>query len=175
MAKVTIMVRSGKGYFKWYIWIILLFIALFLQSKLVVFGIKPEFLSALVFIFGMRTKEELKAAGFGAFAGLVEDIFSDFWGPNMVSKCLIGYLSANILGGFFVWSPLLGIIGIFFITLIDSFLAILVMALKDVPIPISGWVIYTIFIQALINVPLGYFAGESKFCKENKIGEPLKG
>lgn len=166
---------SEKGSFKWYIWIILLFAALFLQSKLLVFGIKPEFLSAIVFIFGMRTKEEFKTAGFGAFAGLVEDIFSDFWGPNIISKCLIGYLSANILGGFFVWSPLLGIIGIFFITLIDSFLTILVMALKDVPIPISGWVIYTIFIQALINAPLGYFAGESTSYRGNKIGESVKG
>lgn len=153
--------KGERDKFPLYIWLFLLFFAIFIQSKFTIFGIRPEFLTALVFVFGMRTKDELKAVAFGGLGGVIEDILSGFWGPNMVSKSFIGYLSANILGGFFVWSPLLGIIGVFFMTVIDGLLVILIMAVKDSPVPVSGWVLWTLFIQSLLNAPLGYLGGES--------------
>lgn len=156
-------IKGEKGNFKWYIWIFLLFFAIFIQSKITLFGIRPEFLTALVFVFGMRIKDEFRAAAFGGFAGALEDILSGFWGPNIIAKSLAGYLSANILGGFFVWSPVLGIIGVFFMTVIDGLLVILVMALKDSPVPVSGWALWTLFIQSFLNAPLGYFGGESSY------------
>ena len=151
-----------------YIWLLLLVTALFLQSRVSIFGVRPELLSALVFIYGMRTRDDLKATLFGAFAGIVEDSLSNFWGPNILSKALAGYLSANILGGFFVWSPLLGITGIFFITALEGLLGLLVSAIKDAPVPVSTWVIYTLFMQSLINAPLGLLAGEDKFSLHDK-------
>jgi hypothetical protein len=171
MAKVTVserykfqrLIKTERGTLRWYVWLFLLFIALFLQSKVMVFGIRPEFLSVPVFIFGMRTKDDLRSTIFGATCGFFEDILSGFWGPNIMSKALIGYLSANILGGFFVWSPILGVAGLFFITAIDALLGIFIAALKDSPVPVSVWVIYTIFMQSLINSPLGIFAGETEF------------
>ncbi len=171
VAKVTVseryrfqrFIKTERGTLRGYVWIVLLCITLFLQSKVMIFGVRPEFLSVPVFIFGMRTKDELRSTIFGAICGAFEDILSGFWGPNILSKALIGYLSANILGGFFVWSPILGVAGLFFITAIDALLGLFVAALKDSPVPVSLWVIYTIFIQALINSPLGIFAGETEF------------
>lgn len=145
-----------------YKWVILLIVTLVLQSRCMFLGVRPEFLSALIFIYAMRKGDDLKAAGFGAFAGFLEDVLSGAWGPNMVSKTLVGFLSANILGGFFVWSPILGIVGIFVMTVIDSIIGILVAALKDQPVSVSTWIMYTIVIQALINAPFGYLAGSSE-------------
>ncbi len=157
---------EGPYYLATISWLCLLVLAIYLEGKILILGVKPEFLTALVFIFGMRKRDDLKAACFGAVVGFIEDILSGFWGANMISKTLIGYLSANILGGFFVWSPILGIIGIFFMTLLDSLFVLLVMGLKDQPVHLSGWVIYTIIGQSLINAPLGYFAGP--------VSSPLK-
>lgn len=155
------LIKTERGTLRSYVWVVLVGLALFLQSKILFFGVPPEFLSAIVFIFGMRTRNDFKATIFGAICGFLEDVLSGFWGPNIMSKVLIGYLSANILGGFFVWSPILGVVGMFFITALDALLGIFVATLKDSPVPVSGWVIYTIFMQALINSPLGIFAGEA--------------
>ncbi|MCX7794439.1 MAG: hypothetical protein N2257_08590 [Thermodesulfovibrionales bacterium] len=156
-------IKDERGSFHWYVWIFLLFFAIFIQSKFSLFGTRPELVTALVFLFGMRTKDEFKAAAFGGLGGLIEDVLSGFWGPNMVSKSLTGYLSANIIGGFFVWSPVLGIIGVFFMTIIDGLIVLLVMALKDNPVPVSGWVLWTLFVQSSLNAPLGYFGGGSEY------------
>jgi len=152
------------------LWFIDLIIAVFLQLKIVILKVQPEFLTAVVFLFGMRTRDDLRATIFGAITGLVEDSLSGFWGPNIISKALVGYLSANILGGFFVWSPILGVMGLFFFTVLDGLLEILVSGLKDMPVPVSGWILYTIFIQALVNAPIGVFAGEN-FRKHSRSKE----
>lgn len=174
-AKLRKWCLTERGSFRWYIWLCLLIIALYLQSRIFVLGVRPEFLSALVFIYGMRVRDDLKATLFGAVVGIVEDSLSNFWGPNMLSKALTGYLSANILGGFFVWSPVLGMTGMFFITALGGLLSILVSAIKDAPVPVSTWIIYVLFMQSLINAPLGLLAGEDKFRIYDRGGQsPIK-
>ncbi len=143
-------------------WVLLVIIVLFIQSRFYIIRIKPEFLIVIVFIYGMRIRNENKSTFFGFITGIIEDSLSGVWGPNTLSKAITGFISANIIGGYFVWSPLLGIIGLFFVTIVESFINILVLSLKGEIISSSLWIAYTILLQAIINAPLGYFAGKEE-------------
>ncbi len=143
-------------------WVLSVILVLFIQSRFIILGIKPELSIVIVFIYGMRTRDENRSTLFGFITGIIEDSLSGVWGPNILSKTITGFVSANIIGGYFVWSPLLGIIGLFFVTIVESFINILVLSLKGEIISSSLWIAYTILLQAIINAPLGYFAGKEE-------------
>lgn len=143
-------------------WILLSVLVLFIQSRMFILGIKPELSVIIVFIYGMRIRNENRATIFGFITGLIEDSLSGVWGPNMISKSVVGFISANIIGGFFVWTPLLGVTGLFFITVLDSFINTLVLSLKMEMLPSSLWMAYTVLLQAFLNAPLGYLAGKEE-------------
>ncbi len=143
-------------------WVLSVILVLFIQSRFIILGIKPELSIVIVFIYGMRTRDENRSTLFGFITGIIEDSLSGVWGPNILSKTITGFVSANIIGGYFVWSPILGIIGLFFVTIVESFINILVLSLKAEIISSSIWIAYTILIQAIINAPLGYLAGKEE-------------
>jgi rod shape-determining protein MreD len=137
------------------LWIVIILFTFFMKERISLFDVAPNLTAALVYYAGMR-KGELDGMFFGSLIGFVEDSLSGaFLGPNLVSKGIVGYFSSFMSGSFFRWTPLLGVIGIFVLTLVDNAIVFASRSFFDkMPVSMKAAVFITI-IQSLINAPLG--------------------
>lgn len=156
-----------KSEIKWLLFIIFAFI---LQTQISSFGYSLNFIILVVYAFVLHivkkpTKKEefpageweIKGTAFGASIGILDDIISgSIIGPSFLSKGLVGFFSAVLFGNvFFRWTALLGIIVIFFLTIFDGLIQIVLrMIFSDIKISIYN-VTQMILLQALINIPFG--------------------
>jgi rod shape-determining protein MreD len=121
------------------------------------FDVTPNLTAVLACYAGVR-KGEVKGMFSGSLIGIVEDSLSGaFLGPNLLSKGLIGYLSSFIYSRFFVWTPVLGIISIFLLTLTDGFIVFLSRSIFDKMPANIGAAAFIILFQSLLNAPFGMF------------------
>jgi hypothetical protein len=101
---------------------------------------------------------EIRGSLFGAAIGLVEDAMSGTVpGLNVLSKGLLGFTSSIIFRDLFSqWTPLIGCIIIFLLTIMDG--AIVILAGDFIAgIHISGFSAFQmILVQAIVNLPFGY-------------------
>ncbi len=137
--------------------LIVIFLAFVLQTRVSIIGISPNLTAALAYYFGLRNGET-KGMLFGAFIGIIEDSLSGgILGPNLIGKGLVGFISSFMSGSFFRWTPVLGIIGIFFLTSFDGFVVFLSKAIfEHMPRGISN-AISVILVTAVLNSLLGIF------------------
>ncbi len=151
-------------------WLIFIFFAFTLQSQISAFGYPLNFNILVVYAFVLHiakktTKKEefpaseweIKGAVFGASIGILDDIISgSIVGPSCLSKGLVGFFSAVLFGSvFFKWTTILGIIVIFFLTIFDGLMQIILRIIfNDIRISIY-YVVQMILLQALINMPFG--------------------
>ncbi len=158
----------------WYLkstikWLLFIFCAFILQTKILVFGYHLNLIILVVYAFIIHTvrrttkKEEfrraeweIKCTTFGGFIGILDDIVSaSIIGPSFLSKALIGFFGAVLFGNIlFRWTLVLGFIVIFFLTIFDGLTQLIVrIILSDFRIGIYS-VTQMILLQALINIPL---------------------
>ena len=98
----------------------IIFLALLLESRISVFGTSPNLTAVIAYYFGLKNGET-KGILFGSLIGLLEDGLSgNILGPNLLGKGLVGFFASFMSGSFFRWTPLLGMIGIFFLTALDG-------------------------------------------------------
>lgn len=137
------------------LWAVILLFAFILQGSISLFDITPNLTVVMACYAGIR-KREIKGMLIGAVIGIIEDSLSGtLLGPHFLSKGLIGYLSSLTYSRFFIWTPLLGVITMTFLTFIDSFLIFASRSLFD-KMPVSfGVALLVIFIQSLLNAPWG--------------------
>lgn len=163
-----------KSAIKWFIFI---FFAFTLQSQISAFGYPLNFIILVVYAFVLHTVRkptkkdefmagewEIKGTVFGASIGILDDIITgSIVGPSCLSKGLVGFFSAVLFGNvFFKWTALLGIIVIFFLTIFDGLMQIVLRAIfSDIRISIY-YVAQMILLQALINIPFGIFLKPSE-------------
>lgn len=140
---------------KYLFWLVVVFFAFILQTSISILNVFPNLTVALVSYAGIR-KGEVKGLFLGSLIGIAEDSLSGtLLGPHLLSKGLIGYLSGSLYRKYFMWTPLLGLITIIFITSIDSFAVFISRGFFD-RFPVGfGNAAFTILIQSLINAPLG--------------------
>jgi cell shape-determining protein MreD len=151
---------------KWLFFIILTFT---LQTQITVFETPFNFIVVIVYLFALqgysRVKKdesstgmwEIKSTAFGASIGILDDLISGaLIGPSFLSKGLIGYFIAVLFGSvFFRWTPLLGIIVVFVMTIFDGFIQVGIrLIFGQMKIEFLN-AFLTIIIQALVNLPLG--------------------
>ncbi|MDP2168351.1 MAG: rod shape-determining protein MreD [Thermodesulfovibrionales bacterium] len=130
----------------------LLFVSsLIIESRVSVFGIRPDATALLAYYFGLRNGP-LKGAAFGASLGAASDALSlGMLGPDMLGKAAVGYLSALLPEIFFGWTLSTGLAAAAALTLIDrtiSFGAVSIFGQMPAGI---GSASYIAFGQAAIN------------------------
>jgi rod shape-determining protein MreD len=138
------------------LWALIIFFTFVAQGSISLFDITPDFTVLLVFYVGVK-KGEVKGMFFGALIGILEDSLSGaFLGPHLLSKGLLGYLSALLYSRFFIWTPVLGIISTAVLTLADGFMVFMLRSIFDRMPGSLGSALLIIALQALLNAPFGF-------------------
>lgn len=137
--------------------ILALLLALIIQSKVSIFGIPPAITVIASYYMGLR-KGVKKGILVGAFIGMIEDSLSgNVLGPHLLGKGTVGFSSSLLSGSLFRWTPLLGVIGLFSLTLIDGLAVFITKTLFDIQfIPFSR-LLTTILFQGVLNCLAGTF------------------
>ena len=152
------------------VWISVASIAILFQPKITIFDFPLNLTIAVVYAFAIMApplhsasvsftdvSAEIRGSLFGGGLGLVEDAMSGTMpGLNVLSKGLLGFLSSIIFRDIFShWTPLIGAIVLFVLTLLDGIIVI-VTGMFIAGISISGFsAVQMIIIQALANLFLG--------------------
>lgn len=139
------------------LWAAIILLAVLLQGSVSFIHIKLNLTVIFVCYIGMK-RGEIPGMFFGALIGLTQDIISGVLiGPNILSKGLIGYLSSSLYRKLFIWTPLIGAINIFSLTLLDCSIVFLLRSIFD-KIPVNiGAALFIVMVQSIVNAPLGIF------------------
>ncbi len=136
---------------------ILIILAFVLETKVRVLGIGPSLTVMLVYYVGLR-HGHLKGLAFGVAIGALADaVTGSYLGPGLLGKATVGYLAQYLRKGLFIWTPVLGVIGLAAFTAIDTLVSFLSTALFFEAPTTVGRVILIIFVQAAFNATFGLF------------------
>jgi hypothetical protein len=151
-------------------WVCAASLAILFQPKITIFDFPLNLTVVLVYAFAIMApplqsastsftdvSAEIRGSSFGAAIGLIEDAMSGtIPGLNVLSKGLIGFISSIIFRDFFSqWTPVIGGIVIFMLTILDG--AIVMLTGEFIAgINMGGSsAIQMIFMQAIVNFALG--------------------
>lgn len=128
-----------------------------IQANTSLFGISLNLTTAAVYFIGINTGTT-RGVLTGSLIGIMEDsIAGGLLGPHMLGKGIAGFLSSLLLGSFVRWTPLLGFLCLFFITLLDGLIGFLARSVYE-PMPVSFLNIVIILLtQGLMNSAIGFF------------------
>ncbi len=140
------------------LWVLAFFIAFLLQAKISVLSVAPNITVALAYYAGIRYGQT-GGSLIGLLIGGIEDsLSSTMLGPNMLGKGLAGFSASLFLsGGIFVWTPLLGMLGLALLTIADNSVVFLSLSIFDRPPTNPGAALYITVMQALLNSAAGMF------------------
>lgn len=128
-----------------------------LKTNVSVFDISLNLTVAVVYFVGINSGTT-RGVLIGSAVGIIEDsIAGGMLGPHLLGKGLAGFLSSMLLGRLVRWTPLLGFLGLFFITILDGLTVYLVRFVYE-PMPSSFLSVAIIILtQGLMNSVLGFF------------------
>lgn len=130
-------------------------ISLVVQARVSFFGVSPALTVAVVYYMGIRNGS-LKGMLLGSLVGLVEDSISGgLLGPNLLAKGFVGYSASFINLNLFRWTPLLGMTGIFVLTIIDGVIVLLFKAIYETAPAVFYGTIPSILSRGLMNSIFG--------------------
>jgi rod shape-determining protein MreD len=139
------------------LWIGITLFIFFIEDRISVVHVSPNFITVLVYYAGI-TKGGLGGLFLGSIIGFIDDSLSgNLLGPNLLSKGMVGYFASFMSGSFFRWTPLLGAIGIGVLTIIDNTIVFITRSFFDQMPTTMKSAAFIIFIQSIINIPLGLF------------------
>ncbi len=140
------------------LWALAFFMAFLLQTKISILSVAPNITVLLAYYAGIKYGQN-KGVLFGLLIGAIQDsLSSPILGPNMLGKGLVGFsASFFISGGIFVWTPLLGIIGIALLTFVDNAAVFLSLSIFDKPPTNPATTLFITIMQALLNSAAGMF------------------
>lgn len=141
---------------RYLLWVIAVFFSFFLQARISVLDISPDLTVLIVFYIGIR-HGETRGLFAGILIGAIEDSLSySFLGPNMLSKGVVGFVSAFFIsGGIFRWTNLLGIIAVFMLTFVDNALVFISKGIFDKMPAAPSAALFAAVMQSLLNAPAG--------------------
>jgi len=138
--------------------ILAVLIAFVLQAKVSVLSIAPNLTVMLAYYAGMKYGETRGMAAGLVIGGIEDSLSSSIIGPNMMGKALAGFFSSFFLsGGFFIWTPLLGILGVFLLTMVDNAVVYLTLGMFDRFPTSPSAAMLTSVLQSLLNATAGMF------------------
>jgi rod shape-determining protein MreD len=138
-------------------WTVIITALFAVKTNITVFGTSLNLTVLVPFYFGLKKSPE-KGLMIGVTVGLIEDSLSNtILGPNIISKGSIGILSSLLLGRFFVWTPLFGVLACFAITFFDSIIVYTCRELFFVQPALFKGAVVKMLVQSAFNAPIGYF------------------
>lgn len=132
-------------------------LAFVIQTKISILGVSPDLTAVAAYFLGIKGGTT-KGIFFGSIIGIIEDsIGGNILGPNFLGKGVVGFFSSFSSGSLFRWTPLLGAVSLFVLTVIDGLVVLSSrITLETAPTSLSSG-IFTLFIQGLFNLPIGIF------------------
>ncbi len=131
--------------------------AFIVQTKLSLFGVSPDLTAVAAYYFGIKNGAT-KGMSLGSLVGIIEDSISgNILGPNLLGKGVIGFFSSFSSGSVFRWTPFLGMVSIFLLTVLDGVIVFLSRSLFQTPPTSLGAGLLILAVQGLLNLPLGFF------------------
>lgn len=128
-----------------------------IQSKLSVFGIPLALTVTIPYYIGLR-KGEKQGLLIGSLIGMIEDSLSgNILGPHFLGKGIVGFSASLFSGSFFRWTPILGILGIFTLTVIDGLSVFLTKTIFNIQFIPAPRMVTTVLVQGLLNTMAGIF------------------
>lgn len=139
------------------LFILTLSLALMIQSKVTIFGIPPSLTVIIPYYIGLR-RGGRKGILIGSLIGMIEDSLSgNILGPHLLGKGIVGFSASLLSGSFFRWTPLLGIIGLFSLTIIDDLTVFLTKTIFNIQLIPTIRLITTVLFQGFLNAIAGVF------------------
>ncbi len=140
---------------KVFILISALSLAFVVQSKISIIGIPPAFTVIAPYYIGL-TRGWKKGILGGSVVGIIEDSLSgNILGPHLLGKGIVGFLSSFLSGSLFRWTPLLGLLGLFSLTILDGFSVFVTKAIFNIQFIPASRLISTLLFQGLLNCIAG--------------------
>lgn len=147
---------------KYFFWALIAFFTFGIQGSISLFDITPNFTVLLTCYAGIRGGAG-KGLLMGSIIGLIEDSLSgSILGPHLLSKGLIGYLSAFLHSRLFLWTPVLGILTLIILTIADGFAVYTARSVFSTMPSGIGTAAFIIGMQSLFNAPFGVFLKKMK-------------
>ncbi len=132
-------------------------LAFVVQMKVSLFGVSPDLTAVVAYYFGIKGGP-MRGIFFGSVVGIVEDsVAGMFLGPNLLGKGLVGFFSSFMSGSLFRWTPLLGMVSLFALTVLDGIMVVLSRTIfESAPSSLTRWVL-VVAAQGLLNTFFGIF------------------
>ncbi|NOZ25830.1 MAG: rod shape-determining protein MreD [Nitrospirae bacterium] len=133
-----------------------------LQSVISTGPMKLNLTLLLVYYFGLK-RGDLAGVAVGIPVGFLEDTLSgQLIGPGILGKGLVGILPAYLTEGFFIWTPILGMLAVFTLTIVDETVVYTSLALfSQRPAPVQDFLLLTL-LKAAVNAPFGWLIRAGK-------------
>ena len=131
-------------------------IAIFLQSTLFSFfsikGALPDMVLIFVVFFALLNNV-YKSTAYGFLCGLMEDLYMGrFIGINAIAKGLTAYIFGKLQGNVFKENIFVGIIGVFFATILNAICLFVLSIISFDTFHIDISMVYSVFYQIIYNV-----------------------
>jgi rod shape-determining protein MreD len=132
-------------------------LAFVVQMKVSFFGISPNLTAVVAYYFGIKGSA-VRGIFFGSLIGTIEDsVGGIILGPNLLGKGLVGFFSSFMSGSLFRWTPLLGMLSLFVLTVADGVVVALSRAIfESAPSSLTRWVLVVVA-QGIFNLFIGIF------------------
>jgi rod shape-determining protein MreD len=131
--------------------------AFIVQTKVSLFGVSPDLTAVAAYYFGIKNGAT-KGMSLGSLIGMIEDSVSgNILGPNLLGKGVVGFFSSFSSGSVFRWTPFLGMVSIFFLTVLDGTIVFLSRSLFQTPPTSLRAALLILVAQGLLNIPVGFF------------------
>ncbi|MCL5022253.1 MAG: rod shape-determining protein MreD [Nitrospirae bacterium] len=131
--------------------------AFVLQMKVSLFGVAPALTAVVAYSFGIKSGAT-RGMFFGSLIGIVEDSISgNMLGPNLLGKGMVGFFASFSSGSVFRWTPLLGVISLFILTVLDGLVVFLARTLFQTMPTSPSSALLILLLQGLLNACVGFF------------------
>jgi len=131
--------------------------ALIAHSQISLWGVAPNFTIVVAYAAGIYSGST-KGILLGSMVGILEDSVSgNILGPNLLGKGMAGFFASFSSGSLFRWTPLLGMLSLFALTLMDGAVVFLSRTIFEIsPASLSRGVL-AILMQGMLNAVIGIF------------------
>ena len=140
------------------VWLSTCIVAAFvIQSRVSLFGVTPNMTVLVAYYLGIKGGA-VRGMALGSMIGVIEDsVGGSILGPNLMGKGMVGFLASFSSGSLLRWTPLLGMIAIFSLTVMDGAVVFLSRSIFGAsPGPASAG-IPTLLAQGFLNLVTGIF------------------
>jgi cell shape-determining protein MreD len=140
---------------KYILTVICIALAFVIQAKMSVFGVSPDLTAVIAYYFGLRGGATKGILG-GSLVGIIEDSVEGIvLGPNLLGKGMVGFFSSFVSGSLFRWTPLLGMISLFVLTVMDGAIVVSSRSIFELAPSSMSRLALVLLGQGIINVFLG--------------------